>query len=167
MPQGGTITPASLITGVGQHGNPVFSGAAIWPTANTAYYVAFYIDTTVTAYQMAIQVAVQSGNLDVGIYDSLGTRLVSKGSTAVAAAGIQVVDIADTTLTPGTYFMAMCCDNITASFRRWSTPDIQTLRCCGVQEQAVGAVTLPNPATFANPLVAYVPGLAIATQATM
>lgn len=144
-----------------------FTAAAVWPAANRAIYIPFRVETTVTAYQMAVEVGTQSGNLDIGIYDELGNRLVSSGSTAVAAAGIQAVNITDTVLTPGIYFMALCVDNITAAFTRSSGSAALLLEVQGVQQQAVGAVTLPDPATFANPASAYVPLIAVATTATI
>ncbi len=166
---GGVISSVSTVSGFGQTlvaGN--MTAAALWPVANKALYVPFYLEVPLTIYQVGLIVGAQAGNLDVGIYDELGNRVVSKGSTAVGAAGVQLVDITDTPLTPGTYFMAMCCsDATTASFNRISLPDAQTSRTAGIQEQAVGAVTLPNPATFANPAAAYVPLLSLATKATI
>jgi hypothetical protein len=141
--------------------------SAVWPTANLAIYMPFYLERPALAQKMAVQVAIQSGNCDVGIYDEKGNRLVSMGSTAVAVAGLQVFDIADTWLKPGTYFMAMCVDNITASFWRISTTSNALGRMFGLQQQAVGAVTLPNPATFAAYAQQYVPALAVAFGATI
>jgi hypothetical protein len=140
--------------------------STVWPAANRAIYVPFFIQETVMVNQMAITVGTQSGNLDAGLYDVLGNRLVSIGSTAVAAAGFQALDIADTTLTPGNYFMALCIDNITAAIHCRTTPDVQTLRVIGVQEQALGSVTLPDPATFANPSSAYTPSISLIANAT-
>lgn len=125
----------------------------------------FQLGVALTAYQMALTVAVQSGNLDVGIYDANANRLVSAGSTAVGAAGMQIVDITDTLLVPGTYFAAMCVDNTTASFTRSTNPDVQTMRVCGLQQQAVGAVTLPSTATFATMGNAYYPALTVSFTA--
>ena len=144
----------------------VSTNTGAWPSANRAYYWPFQVGVTVTAYQMAILVITQSGNLDVGIYDENANRLVSMGSTAVGAAGIQTFDIANTVLTPGTYFAAMCVDNITASFGRISAPDVASHRAIGTQQQAVGAVTLPDPATFASPTAGYVAQLTIYFQPT-
>jgi len=116
---------------------------------------------------MAFIVSTQSGNCDVGIYDELGNRLVSSGSTAVGVAGIQVIDIADTALTPGVYFLAMNVDNTTALFNSSSTPTGLQLQTCGMQQQALGSVTLPSSATFANPAAAFLPALFAAMEATI
>lgn len=143
------------------------SGAAVWPAANRAIYLPVVVQRVCTAYQFLLNVSVQSGNLDVGIYDEWGNRQVSAGSTAVAAAGVQLVNITDTVLTPGVYFLAMNCDNTTASFTRGSIATALQLQSYGVQQQAVGAVALPDPATFADPASAYFPMLAVATKSSV
>lgn len=141
-------------------------GVGVWPAANRAIYVPVQVDVPVTVVKMAFQVSVQSGNYDVGIYDEHANRLVSMGSTAMPAAGIAIADIADTVLMPGIYFLAMCVDNITASVARVAmTGTVQQV--CGVQQQAVGAVTLPDPATFANPASSYLPILVATTVPTI
>lgn len=160
----GTITPASECCGIQMFGTGFAS--AVWPAANRAIYIPFCVEQIVTVYQMAVEVVTQSGNLDLGLYDQDGRRLVSAGSTAVAVTGLQIIDITDTVLEPGVYFMAMCVDNTTASFKRCNT-DILTLQAFGVQQQAVGAVTLPDPATFANPASPYIPGLTAALTAVL
>jgi len=145
------------------------SGAAlsvgtVWPTANLVIYVPVVVLAPITAYQMGIRVVTQSGNLDIGIYDEMGNRLVSAGSTAVAVAGVQAVNITDTPLTPGVYFLALCIDNTTASVGSTGVPTALQLQTFGIQQQALGSVTLPNPATFANPANAYVPMIFASTM---
>ena len=142
-------------------------GSNTWPAANRALYLPFAMERQATAYKMAFHVATQSGNYDIGIYDEFGNRLVSTGSTAVPAAGIAVADIADTVLIPGIYFNALCIDNTTCAVRSSTSPVAELLRLAGVQQQAVGAVTLPNPATFANPASAYVPQLSVAMSSVV
>jgi hypothetical protein len=136
-----------------------WTAATAWPAANRALYMPVRIEMPMTVFKMAFIVGVQSGNCDVGIYDEKGNRLVSAGSTAVAAAGFQSVDIADTLLAPGIYFLAMNCDNTTATFNKANGVPALLEQICGMQQQAVGAVALPNPATFANPATAYIPAL--------
>jgi hypothetical protein len=161
------VSAASLVQeGFTIHGSS-FSAGAVWPAANRAIYVPFIVDVTVTAVAMFIEIAVQSGNCDVGIYDEVGNRLVSMGSTAVGAAGLQTFNIADTTLRPGLYYMAMCVDNVVASVFRSGGPQVVQQQTFGQRQQAVGAVTLPDPATFANPASLYTPVLSIAMNATV
>lgn len=147
-----------------------FTGAAsfVWPAANRALYIPFIVEATVTAYQISVENgATVSGNLDVGLYSRFGARLASSGSTTQAGTStIQPIDITDTVLAPGVYYMALCVDNTTATFIRSSTSLI-ALRMCGVQQQAVGAVTLPDPATFANPTSPYLPAISVQLAATV
>lgn len=134
------------------------TAGSTWPAANRAIYVPVLVEDAVVVTQMAVYPTVQSGNFDVGIYSETGTRLVSKGSTAVGAANApQAVDITDTPLVPGVYFLAMCVDNTTAAFLRVASGTAGYYTFCGQQQQAVGAVTLPDPATFANIASAYSP----------
>jgi hypothetical protein len=139
--------------------------AAVWPVANTAFYIPFMVEIPFRASNAAVRVSVQAGNLDVGVYDEGGTALVTKGSTLVAVAGLQVIDLtasislgtADPLLNPGTYYFGMNCSSTTASFFRLANVSIGNLRVCGVRQQAVGAVALPSTATFAVMAATYCP----------
>lgn len=152
------LNTASFESSVGQFYTSTSGGlaAAVWPTANLAIYTPVKVQTQCTVYKLSFQVGVQSGNYDIGIYDEAGNQIVAKGSTAVPVAGIALVDIADTTLTPGLYFFALCIDNITATVNRMSFTS-SLLRTLGVQAQALASVTLPNPATFSTPTATLVP----------
>lgn len=143
-----------------------FTSASATPAANRAFYIPFYVESTVTAYKMAFIVGAQAGNYDVGIYDCSFNRIVSLGSTAVPAAGLAVADIADTVLVPGTYFMAINLSTVTTlTVNANATAGINVLAAvCGMAVQDVGAVTLPDPATFAAPAAAWVPALSVATR---
>ena len=175
-PSGFITLPGGVIYGVSSYASLLAEAAILtgsintggtWPAANRALYMPFIVEVPVTAYQLAVEVTVQSGNCDAGIYNEQGTRLVSAGSTAVAAAGLQTFNITDTALTPGVYFMAMNVDNTTAAFVRSVSLNAPWLQMLGMQQQAVGAVALPDPATFANPASAYVPTMAVALKATI
>lgn len=144
------------------------SAGNAYDTANTATYSPFIVTWPFLAQKMAVQVVTQSGSMDVGIYSEKGTRLVSMGSTAVAAAGLQTFDITDTWLNPGTYFMAINCDNTTASFQSMGgLIAAQIGRVNGIQQQAVGAVALPSTATFATFTLRALPIILVAGNATI
>lgn len=141
-----------------------------WTTANLAVFCPFVVPYAVTAYQMAVENgATLNGNIDVGIYDVLANRLVSSGSVAQAgASAIQTVDITNTLLEPGSYFMALVSDSTTATFFGSAAGDmtIQFLRSVGCQEQGT-AFPLPDPAVFANPSRANMPSIAVALTAVI
>lgn len=132
----------------------IFNTSTAWTTANRAIYIPFYIEAPVTAFQMAVSNgATVAGNLDLGIYDVLGNKIVTKGTTVQTGASVmQALDITDTVLAPGTYFMAMSTDSTTATYI--GSPVIsgtgELFRAFGVQEQLT-AFPLPATATFANP----------------
>lgn len=161
LPAGGvtilsSFGPATCGFDINTWGAP--TAGAVWPSANRALYTAVLVEVPLVAKKIAVLPTVQSGNLDVGIYTEDGTRLVSMGSTAVGtASAVQVLDITDTTLNPGTYFLAMNCDNTTAAFQRSSAGITGTMSAFGLQQQAVGAIALPATATFANISSAYLP----------
>lgn len=140
------------------------STGAVWPTANMAFYIPVIVEAPCTAYMMAIMVTTQAGNVDVGIYNETGTRLVSAGSTATAAAGIQTFDITDTPLGPGIYYLAMACSSTSAAFFR-ASPNGNIHRTCGLASQT-SALALPSTATFATGQT-YVPVVQATTKATV
>lgn len=123
-----------------------------WSQANQALFVPFSIPFTKTAKKMFLfNGSAVSGNVDVGIYNDAGTRLVSAGSTAQAGtSAIQEFDITDTAL-PGSQllYMAVVLDNTTGAVNsRSGGADEGKLR--GILTMA-SAFPLPSTATFASP----------------
>lgn len=143
-----------------------FAGAA-WPAANRAIFIPFALSQPVTIKQVAWQNGTTvSGNVDVGIYGITGTRIAHTGSVAQATiSAVQIADIADTTLDPGVYFMAMAVDNTTGLFFRCSNAAVLLMEAFGIQTMDT-AFVLPDPATFANPAAAYIPQLVLLMNAT-
>lgn len=140
-------------------GNITANAGAVWPVANKALFCPFYLEVPCLAQKMGTVVTTQSGNYDLGIYDERGSKLVSFGGGAVPAAGLATQDITDTTLNPGTYYMAMSCDNTTAAFARGNV-QLNLQRLAGVQEMAT-AYVLPATLTFTTPATNYFPILFI------
>jgi hypothetical protein len=138
---------------------------AVWNTANRAFFIPFIVTEPVTVVKMWLQNAgVVSGNFDIGIYSEAYARLVSSGSTAQAGTDVlQEVNIADTALTPGRYYMALCFDNTTARVLSSSTSAAR-LKSWGLFQQDVGAVTLPATATPAAMTAAYIPNFGISLR---
>ena len=74
------------------------AGSGVW-TANRAVYCPVCVQQPITVTDAITTVVTQNGNLDVGIYDWAGVRLVSSGSTAVGTAlTVQTIALADTAL---------------------------------------------------------------------
>lgn len=133
-----------------------------WPTANKAIYIPLALQQPTTVYQLGIvNGGTASGNFDVGILDAAGNKLVSSGSTAqsgTSASGImQLVNVTDTSLGRGLYYLALAFDNITATAHNWA-PTALRASTWGIKEETT-AFTLPATATFANITSAYIPDI--------
>ena len=145
---------------------PGAGGSAGYPSANRALYFPFtLLDPFIIDKMFWANGTVVSGNVDVGVYDSASTpnRLVSTGTTAQATVSVlQEVNITNYTLSPGTYYLAIACDNVTATFWR-TTQAAASLEVCGAAQQAT-AFVLPTTATFATIAGAYVPWFGISAR---
>lgn len=89
--------------------------------ANKAWLTKSWLPASFVVTSLSFVVVTQSGNMDIGIYDSTFTRVWSRGSFAVPAAGTRAVLIsagspATLTLAAGTFYIAWTADNTTALF---------------------------------------------------
>lgn len=145
--------------------------AAAWGTANRAVFIPFVIETPVTVQQVCwVNGATVNGSVDMGVYNPDGTLIVSAGSTGQSGANsLQSVDVTDTPLTPGTYFMAMASDSATGTYLANTNLGVPTLRaaCVQIQATAFPLATNASPATFANPAAAYLPLPALVCSGTV
>ncbi len=137
------------------------SGSTAWPTANLAILVPVRNTFLRVVTKLVIGAgATAAGNFDVGIYDAGGNRLVSSGATAKGSSTEHVIDVADTVLIPGLYYLAMSADGtnnyqmVTAS---GTVPlPLQKTRLAGVLNVAT-SYPLPATLTPAAATVAPVP----------
>jgi hypothetical protein len=129
-------------------------------TANLAVYIPFWVPVPMTILKMGWgNGSAAAGNLCAGIYKPDGTRLVTTGSTAQSGtATLQVVDVTDTFLMRGLYYLALNSDTSAATQKVIAVlPAAGIAQSLGLLQQAVGAVALPDPATFAKYASAFVP----------
>lgn len=143
--------------------NDCSNTATTW-TANRAVYLPIAVTRPVTVIDMHIVVSTQNGNVDAGIYNWAGTRLVSNGGVACGAAGVQTITIADTALSPGWYFMAFASSSSTAVFKGNNLATVAA-RVSGAQQQS-SAYPLPSTATFAAYSVGIYPQLVGSLRST-
>src|SRR5262245_15809191 len=95
------------------------SASSAWPSANLALFVPFRVSAPCVAYKMSTGFGTTaSGNYDLGIYDAFGNRLVSTGTQAKGASVEAILDITDTELGPGLYYMAQSADG-TNNYWMW------------------------------------------------
>lgn len=134
-------------------------GSAVWPSANRAIFVPFTVDEDYTVVKMGLaNGAAVSGNVDLGIYDSSFTRLVSTGSTAQSGTTqMQSFDVTDTDLSPGWYYMALAVSNTTAQVFCLNPSAFEAfMGGVGCFQQAA-ALPLPSTATPAAVSSNYLP----------
>lgn len=131
------------------------SGA--FPAANATIYMPFRINRVITIATIEVMNgATVSGNVDVGIYDEGQRRVVNSGSTGQAGTNAaQSFNITDTPLGPGLFYMALACDNTSATFIRAVVP-VYTSRPLGMAQQA-SAFPLPDPSVMALMTVTFLP----------
>lgn len=141
---GGAVTLASF-------------ASAAWPAANRAIFLPFAVAVPSTAVQLyCLNGATASGNVDMGIYDPSGTRLVSIGSTAQSGTNVlQLFDITDTVLGPGAFYLGIALDGTTGTMFRANIGPGST-RAFGVVQMA-SAFALPAAATYAAAASGYIP----------
>lgn len=142
--------------------------AAVWPTANLAFFIPFRIAYPYLAQKMFWNngATVGTNTIQVGIYDDQGNQLVISTATTTSGANVlQSVSITPTLLQRGLYYMAMVMNGATDIV--WRTiPPIPLARAWGVYTQ-VSAAPLPSPATFAGSATAYIPFLGLTSNATV
>lgn len=132
--------------------------SATWPAANRAIIIPFYLPIRSTLTKIFwVNGSAVSGNCDAGVYDAAYAKLVSSGSTAQSGtSAIQIVDVTDTVLAPGTYYMALAIDNTTATTLRGTSGNL-LMRTSGLADMA-SAFALPatfTPAALTSPYVPY------------
>jgi hypothetical protein len=144
------------------------AASATWPSANRAIFVPFELDAPAVAKVIAWVVGTTpSGNVDAGIYDLLGNRLVSGGGAAIGSGSApQVLDITDTALAPGVYMLGLAMDSTGGSTVRWPNITAQWSEVVGVR-QMDSAYPLPSTATFAVPTGAYIPHLSVGFRSVL
>lgn len=142
-----------ILPGLCDYISAVTRSTTVWFSANMALFVPFHVYRVTKVVKMFVcHGSVVSGNVDVGIYDPKGKRIVSSGSTAQSGTTAAVeYDITDTVLPPGLYYMALAIDNITA--RVISSTNVLAaveLPMAGVYEVA-SSFPLPASVTYATP----------------
>jgi hypothetical protein len=137
-------------------------GSQNFVTANLAVFIPFGVPEPVVITKMGwVNGAAVAGNIDCGIYNEAGTRLVSAGSTAQSGTSVlQIVDVGDTTLARGLYYLALAADTGGATQRVFAVlPAAVMPQSLGLLQQAAGFPlnTNANPATFAKYTSAFIP----------
>lgn len=141
--------------------------SAAWPSANLALYMPFSVSRpTLFVKLFCINGATATGNVDMGIYDWAGTRLVSIGSTAQSGtAATQEFNITDTLIGPGRFYLAIAMDGTSGTLYRLQST-LQANREGGWLQEA-SAFPLPANATFASNTTNYQPAIGATTRSVV
>lgn len=134
------------------------AASTVYPTTNLALFVPFSIEVPITVAKMfSYNGATASGNIDVGIYDEKGTKIVSSGSTAQAGTSvIQEFDVTDTILGAGLFYLAVAMDNTTGTLFANVLTTAYTWSVLGMAQMAT-AFALPATATLVTCAQGYLP----------
>lgn len=168
FPKFAVLPPGFVISTLTRHslGNVRQSspGSAVFPASNRAIYIPFRLNAPIVAELLfVLNGAAVSGNIDVGIYDKDGTRLISTGSTAQSGiSSLQTFNITDTRLDMGLFYLAVAMDNTTGALIR-TNQAAAAMRMQGCAQQA-SAFALPAAATFAAVATAYAPIIGLAAR---
>lgn len=136
-----------------------------WGVTNQARYVPFWIPEPIVVVKLlAFNGTTLGGNSDMALYDTAGVRLIASPGAAAQAGtqNWQEFDVTDTPLLPGLYYVGLLSTSTTATFRAWNVKAAG--QQSGVFSQAVGAGTMPSPATFAALDSGVIPCVGIATR---
>ena len=131
-------------------------------TANLAVFVPFWVPEPVVITKIGwANGAAVAGNLDAGIYDESGVRLVSTGSQAQSGTStLQIVDTADTTLSRGRYYLALTSDTSGTTQKVVAAlPAAGIAQSLGLLQMSAAPplATNANPAVYAKYASAFVP----------
>lgn len=134
--------------------------SATWPAANRIIFVPFELSHEVVVTKLCVYNGATAGanTFDVGIYTKDVVRIVAAGSTSGGStSALQEIDITDTILAPGQYYMGMVCSNTTRTAFRVTTPPVNALKLMGIAQVADGVPMGAGPLTLAVPASAYIP----------
>lgn len=98
-----------------------FTGSVVWPSANLAIYLPVILPRAVVVRKLWVAIGTTgTGHLDIGIFGTDWVQIVASGATVKAAPpGLdeQVVDITDTTLQAGFYYIGLATDSGTDKYQ--------------------------------------------------
>lgn len=128
------------------------SSSGPWLSANDPLAIPFVLRDGVTVTHLgALNGTAAGGGFDIGVYDTAWNRKVSCGTqTGSGNSAWQFIDVTDTPLSPGRYFLVIVRDNVTAG-RQFFVSDVIAsaahLGLFGCYDSATDAYPLPDPLT--------------------
>lgn len=136
-----------------------------YPANNLAIYVPFSINSPIIVNNLwwINGTLGTPGNVDVGVFDENGVKLVSTTSTGqVGASAVQNVTVSNTYLNAGLFYIGLSCSSTSAQLFALASGNLNFLIMCGVAQEA-SALPLPSVATFATCTSDYLPSFGLST----
>ncbi|MCI0408845.1 MAG: hypothetical protein L0191_09820 [Acidobacteria bacterium] len=125
------------------------NAAVAWPSVNDPLAIPFAISSAMTVTHLGwLNGSAPADNFDVGVYDTAFERLVSTGSTVRVGANVwQYVNVADTPLVAGRYYLAASSDGVSVNQQLWSTAGVLAgvMAFAGIFDSATNSFPLPDP----------------------
>lgn len=141
----------------------VSATAANWPSANLAIFVPLRLTEAATLRRFWYLSGNGTGNVDIGVYSEAASLIISTGSIAQSTSNqVNYVDVADTALAAGNYYLAIAYASTTAT--PFSARAAGLSRSFGIVQMA-SALPLPSTATFAAAGQDYIPLFGFSTLA--
>jgi hypothetical protein len=140
------------------------NGAATnaWPSANKPVAIPFRVFIGMSVYQLGWLngSGTMTDGFDIGVYDASWNRKVSGGGTTRSGAStVQWVDVTDTFLPVGKYYLVGAGNGTTASqFQNYMSSSGYTAAYnsfLGIQDSATNAYPLPDPLTNMVPCATF------------
>jgi len=160
----GGIAPTTVIDTQSMYGclsvaDAAGNASATWPASNRILYQPFRLPTPITIAQLyCYNGTAVSGNVDIGIYMLDGSKIITTSSVAQAGtSALQLFDITDTLIGPGTFYMGITLDNTTGTLFRVALTVLASAQVMGVLEENPGGFGLPSTATFGSISASYIP----------
>jgi hypothetical protein len=132
---------------------PVNAGTSLstaaWPANNRALYVPVYLQNRFTVARFVVlNGSNATGSVDVGLYGSSGTKLISTGTTARAVTNVaQYIDVTDQSFPPGAYYLALVGSSTTGQYMRTTAASNCFVQAGGYLLEDLGSTVLPSSMT--------------------
>lgn len=146
-------------------------GNGAWVTANKALAIPFRISEPCTVYQFGWRngSGTATDSFDIGIYTTAYAKIITGGGTARSgASSVQWVDVADTVLSVGSYYLVGANNGITSNNITWTTAALNAaaMSLCGITDSADDLYPLPDPLTNMGAAATFtrIPSIFMATR---
>lgn len=134
--------------------------------SNVVQYIPIVVPKAVTVYEaMWNNGGTVSGNIDAGLMDAQGHRLVNTGPVLQSGvSSLQVAALTPTLIQAGIVYAAFSQDNTSGTVYRMGTGNFAILEACGVAQQTTGTFGIPATWTLATISNGVTPFVAFAVE---